>query len=163
MRLSCRLDTERSTTTTPSRTTPCLQVSPSHLCSAVLQRICPVKLPGSCSSLAGKSHSCLWGGIFRRACAIADATFDAGNVVSLVLGGLICYVWSMIAPEDYDFVSMKQIKLIEDEDAGGHHGFASVSHCLFLSLLPPQARTALRLHFSCREIFERWKELDCFC
>merc|ERR1712130_702134 len=52
-----------------------------------------------------------------------DYTMLTGNVVSLVMGGLICYVWSMISPENYDFESMKHIKMIDDEDAGGHHGF----------------------------------------
>merc|ERR1712130_855182 len=51
-----------------------------------------------------------------------DYTMLTGNVVSLVMGGLICYVWSMISPENYDFESMKHIKMIDDEDAGGHHG-----------------------------------------
>ena len=83
------------------------------------------------------------------------ASAVTGNVVSLVMGGLICYVWSMIAPEDYDFESMKHIKMIDDEDAGGHHGFASVSHffsaiacfipysavqLLCLGYLPPSTR-----------------------
>ena len=40
-----------------------------------------------------------------------DYTMLTGNVVSLMMGGIICFVWSMIAPEDYDFVSMRQIKM----------------------------------------------------
>ena len=48
-----------------------------------------------------------------------------GNVVSLMMGGIICYVWSMISPEDYDFVSMKQIKMV-DMDEDGDMGFEKV-------------------------------------
>lgn len=53
-----------------------------------------------------------------------------GNVVSLAMGGIICYVWSMIAPEDYDFVSMRHIKMVEDEDADGSLGFQKVRYDL---------------------------------
>ncbi|KAK9808723.1 hypothetical protein WJX72_002523 [[Myrmecia] bisecta] len=52
-----------------------------------------------------------------------DYTMLTGNVVSLVMGGLICYIWSMIAPEDYDFVSMRHIKMVDDEDLDGDLGF----------------------------------------
>lgn len=57
----------------------------------------------------------------------------AGNVVSLVLGALICVVWSLIFPENYDFESMRHIKMIDSEDTGdAHFGFSkvdsSVSH-----------------------------------
>ena len=48
-------------------------------------------------------------------------TMLTGNVVSLALGGIICLVVSLIWPEDYDFLSMKQIKitdLAEDGDLG---------------------------------------------
>ena len=48
-----------------------------------------------------------------------------GNVVSLMMGGIICFVWSMIAPEDYDFVSMRQIKMV-DEKEDGDMGFTKV-------------------------------------
>lgn len=51
----------------------------------------------------------------------------AGNVVSLVLGALICVVASLIWPDNYDFVSMKNIRMIDSEDTGdGMHGFAKV-------------------------------------
>ncbi|KAL3145727.1 hypothetical protein ABBQ32_003256 [Trebouxia sp. C0010 RCD-2024] len=48
-----------------------------------------------------------------------DTTFEnytmlTGNVVSLGMGGLICMITSLIFPEDYDFVSMKQIRLLDD-------------------------------------------------
>ena len=49
-----------------------------------------------------------------------------GNVVSLGMGGIICLVVSLIAPEDYDFISMKQIKMLDD-DVGGSKGFTQVS------------------------------------
>ena len=58
---------------------------------------------------------------------LTDTLCTAGNVVSLVLGALICVVVSLIWPEDYDFVSMKQIRMIDSEDTGdGMHGFAKV-------------------------------------
>ncbi|DBA80299.1 TPA: hypothetical protein ACH3X2_007429 [Trebouxia sp. C0005] len=55
-----------------------------------------------------------------------DTTFEnytmlTGNVVSLFLGGIICAVVSFIFPEDYDFLSMRQIKVMdvaEDGDLG---------------------------------------------
>ena len=50
-----------------------------------------------------------------------DYTMLTGNVVSLAMGAIICGVWSLIFPEDYDFVSMKNIKMLdiaEDGDAG---------------------------------------------
>ncbi|KAL3150999.1 hypothetical protein ABBQ38_012872 [Trebouxia sp. C0009 RCD-2024] len=48
-----------------------------------------------------------------------DTTFEnytmlTGNVVSLGMGGLICMITSLIFPEDYDFVSMKEIRLLDD-------------------------------------------------
>lgn len=47
--------------------------------------------------------------------------------MSLVLGGLICAVWSLIFPEDYDFQSMRKIKMIDSEDTGeDHFGFSKV-------------------------------------
>ena len=60
-----------------------------------------------------------------------DTTFEnytmlTGNVVSLGMGGIICLVVSLIAPEDYDFISMKQIKMLDD-DVGGSKGFTQVS------------------------------------
>ena len=73
---------------------------------------------------------------FLKACCLYTAHQNwwlAGNVVSLVMGGVICYVWSVLAPEDYDFVSMKHIKLVEDEDSGGKHGFSDVSILLRIS------------------------------
>ena len=48
-----------------------------------------------------------------------------GNIVSLGMGGIICVVASLISPEDYDFVSMKQIRML-DEDLDGDKGFAAV-------------------------------------
>ena len=50
-----------------------------------------------------------------------------GNVVSLFLGGIICMVVSFIFPEDYDFLSMRQIKVM-DVAEDGDLGFAKVSH-----------------------------------
>lgn len=60
-----------------------------------------------------------------------DTTFEnftmlTGNVVSLGMGGIICIVTSFIFPEDYDFVSMKQIRMT-DEHLDGDMGFAKVS------------------------------------
>lgn len=60
-----------------------------------------------------------------------DTTFEnytmlTGNVVSLGMGGLIALVASLIWPEDYDFISMKQIKMLDD-DVGGSKGFTTVS------------------------------------
>ena len=52
-------------------------------------------------------------------------TMLTGNVVSLFLGGLICVVVSLIFPEDYDFISMKQIKML-DEAEDGDKGFTKV-------------------------------------
>ena len=51
-----------------------------------------------------------------------------GNVVSLFMGGLICGITSFIFPEDYDFLSMRQIKML-DVAEDGDLGFAKVS-CL---------------------------------
>lgn len=65
-----------------------------------------------------------------------------GNVVSLVLGGLICYVWSMIAPENYDFVSMRQIRMVEDEDADSSLGFSKV-HAFANSSTEPCVRSQI--------------------
>lgn len=48
-----------------------------------------------------------------------------GNIVSLGMGGIICVVASLIFPEDYDFVSMKQIRMLDD-DVAGDKGFAAV-------------------------------------
>ena len=60
-----------------------------------------------------------------------DTTFEnytmlTGNVVSLFLGGIICAVVSFIFPEDYDFLSMRQIKVM-DVAEDGDLGFAKVS------------------------------------
>ncbi len=71
-----------------------------------------------------------------------DTTFEnytmlTGNLVSLFLGGIICAVVSFIFPEDYDFLSMRQIKVL-DVAEDGDLGFAKVSHdlhSLLLSLL----------------------------
>ncbi len=52
-----------------------------------------------------------------------------GNVVSLFMGGIICAVVSFIFPEDYDFLSMRQIKVM-DVAEDGDLGFAKVSHTL---------------------------------
>ena len=52
-------------------------------------------------------------------------TMLTGNIVSLGMGGIICIVTSLIFPEDYDFVSMKQIRML-DEDLDGDKGFAQV-------------------------------------
>ena len=52
-----------------------------------------------------------------------------GNVVSLFLGGIICAVVSFIFPEDYDFLSMRQIKVM-DVAEDGDLGFAKVSQTL---------------------------------
>ena len=47
--------------------------------------------------------------------------------MSLVLGALICVVASLIWPDNYDFVSMKNIRMIDSEDTGdGMHGFSKV-------------------------------------
>ena len=59
-----------------------------------------------------------------------DTTFEnytmlTGNIVSLGMGGIICVVASLIFPEDYDFVSMKQIRMLDD-DVAGDKGFAAV-------------------------------------
>ena len=54
-----------------------------------------------------------------------DYTMLTGNVVSLMMGGIICFVWSMVAPEDYDFVSMRQIKMV-DVNEDGDMGFTKV-------------------------------------
>lgn len=48
-----------------------------------------------------------------------------GNIVSLGMGGIICVVTSLVFPEEYDFVSMKQIKML-DEDLDGDKGFTKV-------------------------------------
>ena len=53
-----------------------------------------------------------------------------GNLVSLLMGGIICYTVSMIWPEDYDFVSMRQIRLVASEDGDDEEdslGFTKVS------------------------------------
>ena len=54
-----------------------------------------------------------------------DYTMLTGNVVSLMMGGIICFVWSMISPEDYDFVSMRQIKMVDMKE-DGDMGFTKV-------------------------------------
>lgn len=48
-----------------------------------------------------------------------------GNVVSLMMGGIICVVWSLFSPEDYDFVSMRQIKMVDMKE-DGDMGFTKV-------------------------------------
>lgn len=40
----------------------------------------------------------------------------AGNVVAIFSSGLITVVWSLIAPENYDFESMKRIPVVEQEE-----------------------------------------------
>eukprot|EP00891_Asterochloris_glomerata_P004751 jgi/Astpho2/4751/Aster-00301 len=47
-----------------------------------------------------------------------DYTMLTGNVVSLMMGGIICVVWSLFSPEDYDFVSMRQIKMVDMKEDG---------------------------------------------
>ena len=64
-----------------------------------------------------------------------DTTFEnytmlTGNIVSLGMGGIICVVTSLIFPEKYDFVSMKQIKML-DEDLDGDKGFTKVRNPIF--------------------------------
>lgn len=59
-----------------------------------------------------------------------DTTFEnytmlTGNVVSLGMGGIICVVTSLTWPEDYDFVSMKQIRLLDD-NVDSDMGFSKV-------------------------------------
>ena len=54
-------------------------------------------------------------------------TMLTGNIVSLGMGGIICIVTSLIFPEDYDFVSMKKIRML-DEDLDGDMGFSKVGH-----------------------------------
>lgn len=50
----------------------------------------------------------------------------AGNIVSLCMGAIITVVWSLLAPENYDFESMKHIKML-DESEEGDLGFSKVS------------------------------------
>lgn len=69
-----------------------------------------------------------------------DTTFEnytmlTGNVVSLGMGGLICMITSLIFPEDYDFVSMKQIRLLDD-NVDSDMGFTKVG---LSPPLPPHA------------------------
>ena len=50
-----------------------------------------------------------------------DSTFEddvmlTGNLVSLLMGAIICFTISMIWPEDYDFQSMREIRLVPSED-----------------------------------------------
>lgn len=40
----------------------------------------------------------------------------AGNMVAIFSSGLITVIWSLIAPEDYDFESMKRIPVVEQEE-----------------------------------------------
>lgn len=41
-----------------------------------------------------------------------------GNLVAICLSGLIVVVWSLLDPDDYDYVSMKNIPLVEDAFTG---------------------------------------------
>ena len=82
------------------------------------QRLSSKELP-SCCPLQVKYGEITYDTTFE------DYTMLTGNVVSLMMGGIICYVWSMISPEDYDFVSMKQIKMV-DMDEDGDMGFEKV-------------------------------------
>jgi hypothetical protein len=47
-----------------------------------------------------------------------DYTMLTGNIVSLMMGLIITVVWSLIAPEDYDFVSMRHIKMLDESEEG---------------------------------------------
>lgn len=58
-----------------------------------------------------------------------DYTMLTGNIVSLAMGGIICGVWSLIAPETYDFVSMKNIEML-DVAEDGDLGFQKVTTCM---------------------------------
>lgn len=42
----------------------------------------------------------------------------AGNLVAILFSGFIHVVWSLIFPQNYDWQSMKDIKLIEDDQSG---------------------------------------------
>jgi hypothetical protein len=42
----------------------------------------------------------------------------AGNLVAILLSGAIHFAWSTLFPQNYDWKSMKDIKLIEDDQSG---------------------------------------------
>lgn len=42
----------------------------------------------------------------------------AGNLVAILLSGFIHVCWSLASPQNYDWQSMKDIKLIEDDQSG---------------------------------------------
>ena len=78
-----------------------------------------------------------------------DTTFEnytmlTGNVVSLGMGGLICVIASLIFPEDYDFVSMKQIRLLDD-NTDSDMGFTKVGY-------PPPPRAPTPSLLPCPQI-----------
>uniref|UniRef100_A0A7S3Y3H0 Urea transporter n=1 Tax=Heterosigma akashiwo TaxID=2829 RepID=A0A7S3Y3H0_HETAK len=42
----------------------------------------------------------------------------AGNLVAILSSGFICIVWSLVAPDNYDFESTRQIAQVEDDKQG---------------------------------------------
>lgn len=70
-----------------------------------------------------------------------DYTMLTGNVVSLGMGAIICAVWSFIAPENYDFVSMREIRMTDTAE-DGEMGFTKVCGTPRLQSQVPKACNA---------------------
>lgn len=59
-----------------------------------------------------------------------DFPMLAGNVVAIALSALVCIVVSFIKPQNFDWALMKEIPMVEhDEAAYAETGAVSITHC----------------------------------
>ncbi|KAK9819508.1 hypothetical protein WJX74_001443 [Apatococcus lobatus] len=58
-----------------------------------------------------------YGGVNQDA-LFEDYVMLTGNIVALGTSGIITISWSLIRPDNYDFISMRNIPLLEDADLG---------------------------------------------
>ena len=42
----------------------------------------------------------------------------AGNLVSILLSGIVCITMSLIKPDNYDWKSTREIPMVEDAETG---------------------------------------------
>ena len=85
-----------------------------------------------------------------------DDVMLTGNIVSLLMGAIICFTVSMIWPEDYDFQSMREIRLVPSEDGDDEDdtlGFTKVSCHLWGPLAYIDSFDFMRWSFQCK-LFE---------
>lgn len=63
-----------------------------------------------------------------------------GNLVAILSSGIICTVISLIKPDDYDWSSSREIKMIEEDTTGMVPGQPSTAVCIlcwaFVSIGP---------------------------